>query len=147
MHGLGDTAHGWADSILHIAQRLPHLKCVLPTAPTQPVTLNMGMAMPSWYDIRSLTDREGDPCSGIDASRERIENIIQAEIDGGISPSRIVLGGFSQGGAMSLYTGYQLDKALGGILVLSGYLPNQEVRNTFHHVALIRTTRDSMQTQ
>ncbi|KAF0746956.1 hypothetical protein AaE_007927 [Aphanomyces astaci] len=126
MHGLGDTAYGWADSIQHIAQRLPHLKCVLPTAPTQPVTLNMGASMPSWYDIRSLTDRAGDPCTGIDSSRERIEKIIQGEIDGGIPPSRIVLGGFSQGGAMSLYTGYQLDKALAGILVLSGYLPNQE---------------------
>ncbi|KAF0730712.1 hypothetical protein Ae201684_011827 [Aphanomyces euteiches] len=125
IHGLGDTAYGWVDSVAHISQTLPHLKCILPTAKTQPVSLNMGMPMPSWYDIQSLSDREGDPCSGIEESQSRVQKIIQDEVDAGIPLSRIVLGGFSQGGAMSLYTGYQMTQPLGGILVLSGYLPNQ----------------------
>ncbi|KAG9400976.1 acyl-protein thioesterase [Aphanomyces cochlioides] len=142
IHGLGDTAYGWVDSVAHISQTLPHLKCILPTgisvcfwfrvltwfflvAKTQPVSLNMGMPMPSWYDIQSLSDREGDPCSGIEESRSRVQKLIQDEVDAGIPLSRIVLGGFSQGGAMSLYTGYQMTQPLGGVLVLSGYLPNQ----------------------
>ncbi|KAF0701060.1 Aste57867_8506 [Aphanomyces stellatus] len=125
MHGLGDTAYGWADTIAHIGQRLPHLKCILPTAPTQPVTLNMGASMPSWYDIQSLSDRAGDPCRGIDDSRARIQKLLQAEVDAGVPLSRIVVGGFSQGGAMSLYTGFQMESPLAGILVLSGYLPNR----------------------
>ncbi|KAH9196261.1 hypothetical protein AeNC1_001780 [Aphanomyces euteiches] len=128
IHGLGDTAYGWVDSVAHISQTLPHLKCILPTAKTQPVSLNMGMPMPSWYDIQSLSDREGDPCSGIEESQSRVQKIIQDEVDAGIPLSRIVLGGFSQGGAMSLYTGYQMTQPLGGILVLSGYLPNQAPR-------------------
>ncbi|OQR96612.1 acyl-protein thioesterase [Thraustotheca clavata] len=123
MHGLGDTAFGWADTIHHLSQSMPHLKCILPTAPTQPVTLNNGMTMPSWYDIQSLTDREGDPCSGIEDSRERILGVINNEIQAGIPASRIVLGGFSQGGAMSLFTGFQMQHALAGVLVLSGYVP------------------------
>ncbi len=99
MHGLGDTAFGWADTIHDIIQSqkmLSHVKCILPTAPTQPVTLNRGMSMPSWYDIQSLSDRAEDTCDGIDASRARIVKLIEHEVSMGISTSRIVLGGFSQ---------------------------------------------------
>ncbi|CAK4098868.1 unnamed protein product [Aphanomyces euteiches] len=102
IHGLGDTAYGWVDSVAHISQTLPHLKCILPTAKTQPVSLNMGMPMPSWYDIQSLSDREGDPCSGIEESQSRVQKIIQDEVDAGIPLSRIVLGGFSQDNVVRL---------------------------------------------
>ena len=57
LHGLGDTAAGWADAAAHFSASLPHVKFVLPTAPTQPVTLNGGAAMPSWYDIRGTGSR------------------------------------------------------------------------------------------
>ncbi|EQC27511.1 hypothetical protein SDRG_14712 [Saprolegnia diclina VS20] len=126
MHGLGDTAYGWADTIQFMSASLPHVKCILPTAPTQPVTLNHGMACPSWYDIQSLTNRKGDPCTGIEASRDRILGLIENEIASGIDASRIVIGGFSQGGAMSLFTGYQMPHALAGVLVLSGYVPKSD---------------------
>ncbi|TMW60998.1 hypothetical protein Poli38472_014459 [Pythium oligandrum] len=123
VHGLGDTAHGWADAMGMLSKDLPHIKFILPTAKSQPVTLNMGMRMPSWYDIKSLTKTEGDDADGIEESRERLLGIIEKEVEGGIPHSRIVLGGFSQGGAMSLFTGFQIKTVLAGVLCLSGYIP------------------------
>lgn len=90
--------------------------------------MNMGMAMPSWYDIKGLDMKSNEKCDGIEDSRSRLEKILQTEHENtGLPYSRMVLGGFSQGGALSLYTGMQLGsgKKLAGIIVLSGYLPQQ----------------------
>jgi lysophospholipase-2 len=123
-HGLGDTAEGFEDVAEQLAQQMPHLKFILPTAPTQPVTMNMGMAMPSWYDIVGLDERSNEHCKGIAESRARLEAILEKEHAAtGLSYSRMVLAGFSQGGALSLFTGLQLDQKLAGIVVMSGYLP------------------------
>jgi len=126
IHGLGDTNRGWLDvaSLLHT--RLSHIKFVLPNAPTSPVTLNGGMQMPSWYDITSLDDKLGQPCTGIADSRATIDQLIAEEVASGIPLDRIVVGGFSQGGAMSLYAGLQYPGQLAGVLVLSGYLAAAE---------------------
>ena len=126
IHGLGDTNRGWLDVALHLHQALPHIKFVLPNAPTSPVTLNMGMAMPSWYDITSLSDRAGQPCTGIDEPKAVVNQLIAEELEAGIPLDRIVVGGFSQGGAMSLYAGLQYPGQLAGVLVLSGYLAAAE---------------------
>ncbi|KAG3161712.1 hypothetical protein PI126_g6307, partial [Phytophthora idaei] len=123
LHGLGDTGHGWSDAMTMLAKVLPHVKFVLPTASSMPVTLNMGMRMPAWYDIKSLARVNGDNADGIDASRDRIMTIIEKEVAAGIPLSRIVLGGFSQGAALSLFSGYQTKTVLGGIISMSGYLP------------------------
>ena len=61
LHGLGDTGYGWQDAFEAIKHLLPYTKFILPSAPMQPVTLNMGMTMPSWFDIRSLNDVVDDP--------------------------------------------------------------------------------------
>jgi lysophospholipase-2 len=127
-HGLGDTAEGWSDAALEMSRHLPHIKWILPTAPVNPVTLNGGMRMTSWYDIESLSkSRSKQECKGINESRETLQNLIREEHSKGISLSRIVLAGFSQGGAMSLWTGLQLPASfpgrLAGVLVMSGYLP------------------------
>ena len=104
--------------------QMPHLKFILPTAPTQPVTMNMGMPMPSWYDIVGLDERANENCKGLPESKARIEKILEDEHKTtGLAYSRMVLAGFSQGGALSLYTGLQLPEALAGIVVMSGYLP------------------------
>eukprot|EP00562_Extubocellulus_spinifer_P005915 CAMPEP_0178529310 /NCGR_PEP_ID=MMETSP0696-20121128/32265_1 /TAXON_ID=265572 /ORGANISM="Extubocellulus spinifer, Strain CCMP396" /LENGTH=260 /DNA_ID=CAMNT_0020161017 /DNA_START=140 /DNA_END=922 /DNA_ORIENTATION=- len=99
-HGLGDSAEGFVDVAEHLSAALPHVKFILPTAPTQPVTMNMGMPMPSWYDIVGLDERSNESCKGIDGS---------------------------QGGALSLFTGMQLEggseQKLAGVLLMSGYLP------------------------
>jgi lysophospholipase II len=107
-----------------LAKRFPYLKIVLPTAPTQRVTMNMGMAMPSWYDITGLDERSNENCAGIHDSRKTIEAILETEHTGNqLAYSRMVLMGFSQGGALSVFTGYQLSQKLAGIVALSAYLP------------------------
>ncbi|TDH70674.1 hypothetical protein CCR75_002919 [Bremia lactucae] len=126
LHGLGDTGQGWSDAMTMLAKDLPHVKFVLPTASSMPVSLNMGMRMPAWYDIKSLSHVNADNADGIDASRDRIMAIIQQEVAEGIPLSRIVLGGFSQGAALSLFSGYQSKTVLGGIIALSGYLPRHD---------------------
>ena len=78
-HGLGDTAEGFADVAEQFASRYPWLKIILPTAPTQKVTMNMGMAMPSWYDIVGLDERSNENCAGIEESQARIAQILQKE--------------------------------------------------------------------
>jgi len=110
-----------------LASKLPHIKFILPTAPTQPVTMNMGMAMPSWYDIVGLDERSNEKCSGIQESRAKLASILQTEHEStGLPYHRMILAGFSQGGALSLFTGMQLPSPqhkLGGVLIMSGYLP------------------------
>ena len=100
IHGLGDTNMGWAEIAgqLHMIPSLGHVKFVLPNAPTSPVTLNGGMSMPSWYDISSLDERAGQECAGIEDSRATVDALIEEELAAGIPLSRIVVGGFSQGG-------------------------------------------------
>jgi lysophospholipase II len=86
--------------------------------------MNMGMAMPSWYDITGLDERSNENCAGIDVSVERISNILKTEHETtGLPYHRMVLAGFSQGGALSLFTGFQLPEKIAGIVCLSGYLP------------------------
>lgn len=125
-HGLGDTAQGFLDVAEMFALQMPHLKIILPTAPTQPVTMNMGTPMPSWYDITGLDERSNENCRGIQESRQTLVNILRKEHQDSKLPfDRMVLMGFSQGGALSLFTGMQLEKEekLAGIVVMSGYLP------------------------
>ena len=116
MHGLGDTADGWESSATDfLGPALPHARFILPTAPTRPITVNGGMHMPGWYDIEALgadAARSRERAEGIVASRKRITSLIKAERDDGIPAHRIVLAGFSQGGAMSLFTGLNFPGAL-----------------------------------
>ena len=86
--------------------------------------MNMGMPMPSWYDITGLDERSNEECKGIAESQQRIESILQNEYETTQLPySRMVLAGFSQGGALSLFTGMQLKEKLAGIVLMSSYLP------------------------
>jgi len=125
-HGLGDSAEGFVDVAEQLSTAMPYCKFILPTAPTQPVTMNMGMPMPSWYDIVGLDERSNENCNGIDKSRSTLHTILKNEHDrNGLAYSRMVLMGFSQGGALSLFSGLSLpskELQLAGIVVLSGYL-------------------------
>jgi predicted esterase len=126
MHGLGDTADGWLDTAEEIVSRFPYIKVVLPTAESRSVTLNMGARMPAWYDITGLSaDRASEDCEGLPESMAIIKSLMETENALGISYTRMILGGFSQGGALTLSTGLQLpvDKKPAGLLVMSGYLP------------------------
>lgn len=121
LHGLGDTGHGWAEAMAGI--RTPHVKYICPHAPIMPVSLNMNMAMPSWFDIISLNPDAEEDETGIKKAAESIKALIDQEVKNGIPSHRIVLGGFSQGGALSLYTALTTQQKLAGVVALSCWLP------------------------
>jgi phospholipase/carboxylesterase len=122
LHGLGADGHDFAPLVPQLS--LPTTRYVFPHAPHQPVTINGGYVMPSWYDICSLdhsdADRE-DPV-GVRSAASWIEALVSREIERGVPSSRIVLAGFSQGGALALHVGLRYPVPLAAILVLSGYL-------------------------
>ena len=117
MHGLGDTGAGWSELL---DGRLPGVKVVLPTAPIMPVTLNAGYKMNAWYDIVGLNSRANEECVGIDESSDHIIELIKKERE---SVDKILLCGFSQGGALSLYTGLRNRELVTAVAALSSYLP------------------------
>uniref|UniRef100_A0A8C5NZC5 Acyl-protein thioesterase 1 n=1 Tax=Jaculus jaculus TaxID=51337 RepID=A0A8C5NZC5_JACJA len=119
LHGLGDTEHRWAEAFAVI--RSWHIKYICPHAPVMPVTLNMNMAMPSWFDIIGLSPDSQEDESGIKHAAENVKALIDQE--NGIPSNRIILGGFSQGGALSLYTALTTQQKLAGITALSCWLP------------------------
>jgi len=123
LHGLGADGHDF-EPLFRGAARLPAgTRVLLPHAPRQPVTVNGGMTMRAWYDIAS-PDLTGDPdLSGIRASAEQIIALIEGLEAEGIPAERIVLGGFSQGGVLALWTGLGFHRRLAGIAALSAYLP------------------------
>ncbi|EPT27302.1 phospholipase/carboxylesterase [Toxoplasma gondii ME49] len=131
MHGLGDTAAGWADlvSLLSSLSCFPALRVILPTAPVRPVTLNGGFPAPAWTDIFSLSKDAPEDKPGFLASKQRIDAILAGELAAGVAPERIILAGFSQGGALAYFTGLQASVRLGGIVALSTWTPlAQELR-------------------
>jgi phospholipase/carboxylesterase len=124
LHGLGADGNDFVP----IVSELPlapdtAIRFIFPHAPFRPVTVNGGYVMRAWYDIYSLGDLSRQDRKGHDATRALVEDIIEGEIARGIPASRIVLMGFSQGGAVALYTGLRHAKRLAGIGVLSAYLP------------------------
>lgn len=126
LHGLGARGDDLAPIGSELVARLPEVfavRHVFPQAPTRPVTINQGYAMPAWYDINGgeLVNREDQ--IGILASEELIKGYIASEIAAGFLPQQIYLAGFSQGGAMALFTALRYPKQLGGVIALSCYLP------------------------
>lgn len=124
LHGLGADGYDFVPMVPELA--LPpaaRVRFIFPHAEVQPVTINAGYAMRAWYDIRELTPAGRDDEEGLAATRERIERYIERERASGIAGRRIVLAGFSQGGATALHVGLRHGAALGGIIALSAYLP------------------------
>ena len=124
LHGLGADGHDFVSLLPEL--RLPAsmaVRFVFPHAPVRPVTLNNGWPMRAWYDIKSLDANGRDDAEGIAASAQRLATLIAAEQARGIPSERIVLAGFSQGGAVVLYAGLRHSQPLAGILALSTYLP------------------------
>lgn len=123
MHGLGADASdmmGLAEQLMIGDLAVRH---IFIDAPQRPVTLNAGMVMPAWYDITGmkLTDREDK--LGVEQSATRIRQVIEEQIQYGFAARHIYLAGFSQGGAMAIYTALHYPGRLGGVIALSAYLP------------------------
>jgi phospholipase/carboxylesterase len=123
LHGLGADGHDFEPIVPElVAPGERALRFVFPHAPVRPVTLNGGFAMRAWYDIVAIDRRTTEDESGIRASRALIDALITRENARGIASERIVLAGFSQGGAMALFAGTRYPQRLAGIMGLSCYL-------------------------
>jgi phospholipase/carboxylesterase len=123
LHGLGADGHDFEPIVPEL--RLPASKPVrfiFPHAPQRPVTINMGMRMRAWYDILQMGGGPEDKL-GIQASQRQLEELIAGQKKLGIPAGKIVLAGFSQGGAIVLQTGLRHPERLAGIMALSTYLP------------------------
>jgi phospholipase/carboxylesterase len=123
LHGLGADGHDFAPIVPQLVtpDERP-LRFIFPHAPVQPVTVNSGMAMRAWYDILGFGPGIPQDEVGIRASDVRVRELIDRENSRGIPTSRIVLGGFSQGGAIALFTGPRYPEKLAGIMGLSCYM-------------------------
>ena len=124
LHGLGATGYDFSElpNDLNLPASLG-VHFIFPHAPIQPVTINEGIPMPAWYDIYSLDNTKAEDDVGIVKAQKEIELIIKKQKQLGVSASRIFLAGFSQGGALSLFTGLQYSENLAGVICLSAYLP------------------------
>ncbi len=136
LHGLGASGHDFEPIVPYL--QLPAelgVRFVFPHAPVQAVTVNAGMTMPAWYDIYDMDIPRREDVEGIRATGQHIEALIAHEIQRGIPSQSIILAGFSQGGAMALYTGLRYPEPLAGMLALSCYLPRSQDLASEAHAA------------
>ena len=124
LHGLGADGYDFLPIVQEL--ELPptvSTRFVFPHAAPRPVTLNGGMLMRAWYDIRGLDRNAVHDEPGIRTAAALVDGLIEAQVTAGVPRGRIVLAGFSQGGAIALHAGLRQSEALAGIMALSTYLP------------------------
>jgi phospholipase/carboxylesterase len=125
LHGLGADASDFVPIVGELD--LPTgARFVFPNAPLRPVTINGGLVMRAWYDIFGFGPDAPEDTEGLAASAGHIGRLIERELERGLEPGRIVLAGFSQGGAVALHAGLGTPGRIGGIVGLSTYLPAPE---------------------
>jgi phospholipase/carboxylesterase len=127
LHGLGASGHDFIPVVPHLklADNLS-VRFIFPHAPEIPVTCNGGYLMPAWYDILALTEIREINIDHLKSARDCISTLIDEQIKQGIAADKIILIGFSQGGAVAYHTALQYSQALAGLIALSTYLPNPE---------------------
>lgn len=123
LHGLGADGHDFEPIVPELGLGAAPIRFIFPHAPERPVTVNMGYVMRAWYDITSPDLSQGQDEAGTRKSEQQLRAWIEHERSRGIRPERIILAGFSQGGAIVLHTGLRYPERLGGIMALSTYLP------------------------
>jgi phospholipase/carboxylesterase len=124
LHGLGADGHDFVPIVRELElPKTAAVRFVFPHAPVRPVTLNGGLPMRAWYDILSLARSGKQDVVGLRESESRIRGLIAQERENGIARGRIVLAGFSQGGAVALQTALRHPERLAGLMALSTYLP------------------------
>ena len=124
LHGLGADGHDFEPIVpeLDLPDALA-VRFVFPHAPMQAVTINGGAVMRAWYDVYALEGQRREDTAGVRASQTKVEELIAREKARGVPAARLVLAGFSQGGAIALQTGLRHGERLAGIMALSTYLP------------------------
>jgi phospholipase/carboxylesterase len=127
LHGLGADGNDFAPIVPELLRpHWPAIRFVFPHAPVQPITINNGLPMRAWYDIVSMDFRSRADAAGVDASVQALDALIEQQIAGGIPAERILLAGFSQGGAVILSAVLRRTRPIGGLIALSTYLPDPE---------------------
>ena len=122
LHGLGADGNDFAPIVPELRLPKAGIRFVFPHAPVRPVTINAGMRMRAWYDIADGANRREDE-RGVRASQVLIEALIAREKERGTKAGRLVLAGFSQGGAIALHAGLRDPERNAGIMALSAYVP------------------------
>jgi phospholipase/carboxylesterase len=124
LHGLGADGHDF-EPVVPALKLSPEVgvRFVFPHAPLRPVTVNGGMVMRAWYDIESLDIASMVDAEGVEASAQTVRALIARETERGIASDRVILAGFSQGGAIALQTALLYPEPLAGVIALSTYLP------------------------
>ena len=125
LHGLGADGHDFEPIVPELSLALP-VRFVFPHAPMRAVTINGGAVMRAWYDVYGVEGVRREDAAGVRASQTCIEALIARERNRGVAPSRIVLAGFSQGGAMAIHTGLRHPERLAGIMALSCFVPQAD---------------------
>ena len=128
MHGLGADGHDFEPIVPYLGLEGRGVRFVFPHAPRRAVTINRGLLMPAWYDIRGLVSGSELDERGIEASAAQVEALVAREKGRGVPAERIVLAGFSQGGVIALHVGLRHAERLAGIAALSTYLPGYSAR-------------------
>ena len=124
MHGLGADGHDFESLVPELRlPPAPAIRWIFPHAPVRPVTVNGGYSMRAWFDILAIDSQAAEDETGIRESAAAIGALVHAEQENGIPPGRIVLAGFSQGGAMALFTALRWPERLAGVAALSCWLP------------------------
>jgi phospholipase/carboxylesterase len=126
LHGLGADGHDFEPIVPEIVRPGERAwRFVFPNAPVRPVTINGGMTMRAWYDLKGLDRRAAEDVAGFRDTDAEIRQLIANEGTRGIAANRVVLAGFSQGGAVSLYSVTRYPEKLAGVMALSCYLPRE----------------------
>jgi phospholipase/carboxylesterase len=124
LHGLGASADDFPPIVPELGLSDDRvIRFIFPQAPNRPITINGGMRMPGWYDIKGASIDDKQDAVGMSESREMLDQIIEGQIESGIGSENIILAGFSQGGAVTYFTGVRSKRKLAGLLTLSTYLP------------------------
>lgn len=124
LHGLGASSNDFPPVVteLGLDQNRP-IQFVFPQAPNRPITINGGMVMPGWYDIKGVSIEDKQDALGMSESQATLESLIQEQVDRGVPSENIIIAGFSQGGAVVYHTGVRSQHRLAGMLTMSTYLP------------------------
>jgi phospholipase/carboxylesterase len=151
LHGLGADGYDFKPMVKQL--NLPDdlsIHFIFPHAPVQPVTINQGMSMNAWFDILELSLEAEEDEAGINSSMMAIESLIQSKL-AHIEPNRIILAGFSQGGALVLHTLLHGSVPIGGVIALSTFLPLRQFaldankdRVVDHHIFMAHGTHDEV---
>ncbi len=127
LHGLGASANDFPPIVPELGLDSGRaIRFIFPQAPDRPITVNGGMSMPGWYDIKGANIEDKQDVIGMGESQVLLEELIQRQVDLGIASSNIIIAGFSQGGAVVYHTGLRSKHKLAGMLTLSTYLPFAE---------------------